>query len=63
MVAPFGNSIISEEGMQKIYKIHAQKIADSAVRQNERVAKERLRREQIKQFEEDNEEDKEILLN
>ena len=49
--------------MQKIYKIHAQKIADAAVRQNERVAKERLRREQIKQFEEDNEEDKEILLN
>jgi hypothetical protein len=38
-------------------------MADAAVRQNERVVQERLRREQIKQFEEDNEEDKEILLN
>ena len=64
VVAPFGNSIISEEGMKKIYKIHAQKLVDVAVRQNERVAEERLRQEKIKQFEEDNdEEDENILLN
>ena len=64
VVAPFGKSIISEEGMKKIYKIHAQKLADVAVRQNERVIEERLRQEKIKQFEEENEEeDENILLN
>ena len=61
---PFEKSIISEEGMRKIYSAHAQKLADAAVDQNKRMVEERLQRQKIKQFEEDNEEeDVPILLN
>ena len=50
--------------MKKIYTAHAQKIADAAVNQNKRMMEERERRQKIKQFEEDNnEEDEPILLN
>ena len=63
-IPPREDSIISEEGMKKIYTAHAQKLADVAVHQNKRMMEERLRRQKIKQFEEDdNEEDMPILLN
>ena len=63
-IPPREDSIISEEGMKKIYIAHAQKLADVAVNQNKRMMEERLRRQKIKQFEEDdNEEDMPILLN
>ncbi len=63
-IPPREDSIISEEGMRKIYAAHAQKLADAAVDQNKRMVEERLQRQKIKQFEEDNEEeDVPILLN
>ena len=60
VVAPFGNNIISEEGMRKIYKIHAEKLADIAVKQNKNRMEEREQRQEFKQEED---EDEKILLN
>jgi hypothetical protein len=52
------------EGMQKVYKLHAKKMVDASQNQNKRMMEERLQRQKIKQFEEDNEEeDVPILLN
>ena len=59
VVAPFGNNIISEEGMRKIYKIHAEKLADIAVKQNKNRMEEREQRQEFKQ----EDEDEKILLN
>ena len=62
-IPPREDSIISEEGMKKIYTAHAKKMVDAAENQNKRMMEERLQRQKIKQFEEDNEEDVPILLN
>jgi hypothetical protein len=62
-IPPREDSIISEEGMKKIYTAHAEKIANAAVQQNKRMMKERLQRQKIKQFEEEIDEDEPILLN
>ena len=64
VVAPFGKSIISEEGMKKIYKAFADKIADVAVRQNKNRMEEAQQQERKTKREENREdEEKEILLN
>jgi len=65
VVAPFGNSIISEEGMHKIYRIHAEKAAIAAQRQNEHRVVQESRLRKLKQQEDIEEEieNKKILLN
>ena len=63
VVAPFGKSIISEEGMQKIYKVHAERIADIALRQNKNRMEELQHQQQKTKHEDNEEEDEKILLN
>ena len=60
---PFENSIISEEGMQKIYRIHAKKLVDAAQNENKRMMEKRQQRQKFEQEEDNEEEDEKILLN
>ena len=62
-VPPRENSIISEEGMQKVYRLHAKKMVDAAENENKRMMEERLQRQKFEQEEDNEEEDEKILLN
>ena len=62
-VPPHENSIISEEGMQKIYRIHAKKLVDAAQNENKRMMEKRQQRQKFEQEEDNEEEDEKILLN
>ena len=62
-VPPRENSIISEEGMQKIYRIHVKKIVDAAQNENKRMMEKRQQRQKFEQEENNEEDDEKILLN
>ena len=62
MVPSRENSVISEEGMKIIYTMHAQKIADVAVRAHHRILEEKELQQKDKQVLEDDTDEK-ILLN
>ena len=63
VVAPFGKSIISEEGMKKIYKALADRIADVALRQNKSRMEEAQQQERNTKREENKEDEKPLILN
>ena len=73
VVAPSGNSPISEEGWNKILQIHADKIRESLEKNATKVAQEKIKElrkkpktkleEFFENFEEDPEDEKKILLN